>query len=201
MLGPICQYQPLPRTAMTAPREPAQLMQYAALEKDEDEPNPENSWYLASKQLSFFVSNGRAEVMVHIHGLQSLKYVFVKGNVDQDGYARYKHCRGNHPDLFFCYVSTKVVALEAVSITSDAQWAVDVVGQVTGEKITSIVLSPMKTVGHAINQIVEHMQEQKHLTRKNTLEIVTFAGCKNQIKLKKSPLQLPVEAQCKRMKR
>lgn len=177
-----------------------QAIQYAGVEKGVDEPHPDNSWYRASKQLEMAVRANKSEVNVWTAYNGSLKYKFVRGVVEADGYARYEHCRGLHPDLYFCYVGTKLVYLQAVALTPEGQWEVNIVGQITGDVITSVTLSPMKTVAFARDLIEKKLRDEKLLVRCTILEITTFDGVNSNTKIKKSPLELPVEAHGKRFK-
>ena len=195
MLGPICRYSAM------APKEASKPIQFCGLEDGEEEPNPDAEWFRASKQLEMGVRCGSGEVMVYVQGQQSLKYRYHKGIVEQDGYAVYKHCNLKHPDIWFEYVGTKVVGLQANGLDADGKWKCAVVSQVSGEVvIADIVLSPAKTIAFARGQIEDRMKEEGLLPKKSILKILDFEGYSTQSKLKNCGLKPSMEACAKRMK-
>ena len=196
MLGPICRYSAMPKI----PKQDAKPIQYCGLEDGEEEPNPDAEWFRASKQLEMGVRSGAQEVMVHIQGQQSWKYIHHKGIVEQDGSTVYKHCNLKHPDIWFEYVGTKVVGLQAIGLDADGKWKCAVVSQVSGEVLTNIILNPAKTIAFARAQIEDRMKEEGLLPKKSILKILTFDACSSHSKLKSSSLKPTMEACAKRMK-
>lgn len=196
MLGPICRYSAMPKI----PKQEAKPIQYCGIEDGEEEPHPDCEWFRASKQVEMGVRGGAQEVNVHIAGPQILKYRYHKGVVEQDGYAVYKHCRLQHPDIWFEYVGTKVVSLQAIGLEANGKWKCAVVNELSGEVLTNVILLPDNSIAFARAQIEDRMKEEGLLPKKSILKILTFDACANHSKLKSCSLKETMAACAKRMK-
>jgi hypothetical protein len=103
-------------------------------------------WILAGPVLTESVVAGSDVIMVYQQPEQSLKYIFVSGDL-QSGYVTYKHCsegtkRERHGRLVFRTVATKIVQIDLVEILDGGLYLVAATNPVTGVDVARFEMDP-----------------------------------------------------------
>jgi hypothetical protein len=170
--------------------------EFAELEGGLEVPAIDAPWRKCSKQAEMAVACCHPEVPIHQSGMNTLKYLYKSGTMESDGFVIYKHCRGHHPDLFFRFISMKVVIVSCVGLTEEGQYRCKVTSALSGDLIMEHIISPKRTLALCKTEIHELMHRALLIIGQTVLEIQNFNGHAPNTKLKKV-LQPPVDTEPK----
>jgi hypothetical protein len=158
-------------------------VEFCELEQGVEVPAADAVWIKATKQSRVAVRSNQPEVQVWAVSLKSLRYVYETGSID-DGGVIYRHCRNKEPMLYFRNISKKVVQLEITGLTEEGQYDCKIVSCISGEDLTTVVLSPKQTLAQCKKVIRLKMEHTLTITGQTVLEVLTFVGHASGSKLK-----------------
>ena len=127
---------------------PPHEVEYAPMDLDETSYEyslpEEPDWQKTSQFLAACIADKHKEVLVHQYGRCTVKYEHHKGNIHDDGWVIYTHCRLQHPTLYFKFINNMLVDVHVGAINKDNEWQLDVQSCVSGNVLTSVRVDPKK---------------------------------------------------------